>query len=246
MSIDFPYSVEPAKSNRASCKVCKQKIDKDALRIGTETMGAGDYTMTSWRHIECQKNPKRGLDSLDDLKGFASLTAEQQAAVKKWFESGPAASPKKRSAEELDDVQTLDPKKMKAGELKAACKKHDLDATGTDAELKERLEEVVERAAHEAKYKALSVAALKDLLRANGALLGGAKDELVNRCVDHKMFGCLPRCPQCGGGTLKVNYASLYGHGGMGNFYCPGTYDGESFHRCSFAAKAIARVPWVE
>ena len=77
-------------------------------------------------------------------------------------------------------------------------------------------------------------------------LLGGAKDELVNRCVDHKMFGCLPRCPQCGGGTLKVNYASLYGHGGMGNFYCPGTYDGESFHRCSFAAKAIARVPWVE
>ena len=55
-----------------------------------------------------------------------------------------------------------------------------------------------------------------------------------------------PRCPQCGGGTLKVNYASLYGHGGMGNFYCPGTYDGESFHRCSFAAKAIARVPWVE
>ena len=49
MSIDFPYSVEPAKSNRAACKVCKQKIDKDALRIGTETMGAGDYTMTSWR-----------------------------------------------------------------------------------------------------------------------------------------------------------------------------------------------------
>ena len=49
MSIDFPYSVEPAKTNRASCKVCKQKIDKDALRIGTETMGAGDYTMTSWR-----------------------------------------------------------------------------------------------------------------------------------------------------------------------------------------------------
>ena len=49
MSIDFPYSVEPAKSNRSSCKVCKQKIDKDALRIGTETMGAGDFTQTSWR-----------------------------------------------------------------------------------------------------------------------------------------------------------------------------------------------------
>ena len=61
MSIDFPYSVEPAKSNRSSCKVCKQKIDKDALRIGTETMGAGDFTQTSWRHLECQKKPKRGL-----------------------------------------------------------------------------------------------------------------------------------------------------------------------------------------
>jgi len=33
------YLVEYAKSNRAGCKVCKGKIDKDELRIGTEAPG---------------------------------------------------------------------------------------------------------------------------------------------------------------------------------------------------------------
>ena len=248
MSIAYPYSVEPAKSGRAGCKVCKQKIEQGALRIGTTSEGAGDYMMVSWRHLDCQKKPKRGLDSLSDLQGFGALSAADQALVKQWFEAGPANSPKKRSAEELDAAVALEPKKMKAGELKQACQKHGLDATGPPAELKERLEEVSERAAHEAKFKALSVDGLKDQLRANNAPVGGNKTELVNRCVDFKMYGVLPVCPSCGGGRVKVNYPknAIYGHGGMGNFYCPGYHDGDSFHRCGFAATAIARIPWVE
>ena len=54
---DTTYSVEYAKSNRAACKVCKAKIDKDALRIGTTAPGPGDYMMTSWRHLEYVARP---------------------------------------------------------------------------------------------------------------------------------------------------------------------------------------------
>lgn len=33
MAEDLPFQAEYAKSNRASCKACKEKIDKDSLRI---------------------------------------------------------------------------------------------------------------------------------------------------------------------------------------------------------------------
>jgi len=45
---------------------------------------------------------------------------------------------------------------------------------------------------------------LKQLLEANDQLKGGTKPVLVARCADGKLYGGLPRCPQCGGGKLKV------------------------------------------
>ena len=34
----------------------------------------------------------------------------------------------------------------------------------------------------------------------------GDKSELVDQCVDHRVYGLLPRCPECKGGTLKVRW----------------------------------------
>lgn len=34
MNTDLPYIVEYAKSNRSSCKACKENIGKDSLRMG--------------------------------------------------------------------------------------------------------------------------------------------------------------------------------------------------------------------
>jgi hypothetical protein len=48
--------IEPAKSGRASCRSCKEKIEKNAARLGIETeMTRGDNTFTStkWYHLEC-------------------------------------------------------------------------------------------------------------------------------------------------------------------------------------------------
>ena len=54
------YVLENAKTGRSSCKGCKEKIPKGALRVGTESDN-GEYTMCSWRcaNAACFKIPKR-------------------------------------------------------------------------------------------------------------------------------------------------------------------------------------------
>ena len=42
-------------------------------------------------------------------------------------------------------------------------------------------------------------------------------------------FSCLPRCPECGGGKLKVIYASEWCHNGEGEYYCPVRYSHNAF-----------------
>lgn len=53
------YNVEPAKSGRSSCKKCKEKIEKDEIRIGTNRTTADDIVMTSWVHAKCFTLPKK-------------------------------------------------------------------------------------------------------------------------------------------------------------------------------------------
>jgi hypothetical protein len=58
------------------------------------------------------------------------------------------------------------------------------------------------------------------------------------------MYGALPRCPDCGGGILRVRYPSKWGHQGQGNFSCPGYYDDDTFRRCPFASTDVERPAW--
>ena len=111
---------------------------------------------------------------------------------------------------------------MKPAELKAALAAYGLDAGGKKkAEQVELLSEVQKRQVTEAKYSSLSGALLKDMLRLNTQKVSGTKDELVERCVDCFMYGCLPRCPDCGAARLRVHYPSSFGHGGQGHLRLP-------------------------
>jgi hypothetical protein len=60
------------------------------------------------------------------------------------------------------------------------------------------------------------------------------------------MFGALPRCPECGGGILRVYYKEKFGHGGQGSFSCPGFFDDDVFKRCAFKSDCVERLPWQE
>lgn len=248
------YCVEYAKSNRSQCKGCKAKIDKDVLRIGISVEGAGDYLMTSWRHLECVKRPKpgKGLDSLDELSGLTAISADDRSKVETWFAQAAAApaaksAGKKRAAEDDPAVSPLgDPKKMKIGELKEALAAAGLPTAGKKGELVKALEPVFQRQEVEKAYSTLSGDKLKAMLQLNGQKKSGNKDELIERCVDGKLYGALPRCPECGGGILRVAYMSKYGHNGQGRFSCPGYFEDEAFVRCGFSASQVDRMPWQE
>jgi len=237
------YCVEYAKSNRSSCKgTCKAKIDKGAIRIGTTKPGPGDYDMTSWRHLECQKKPK-DLASVDDMSGLLALSEADQQKVEAWLNGG---TPKKRSAEELDADAALDPKKMKVGALKKTLEQRGVADVGAldKAGMQGMVDEVKQRAEAEAVYAKMNIPQLKAVLGANGQLKGGTKGELVERCVDGKLFGALPKCSLCGGGTLRVVYNQKIGHGGVGRYSCPGYFDDDHYVRCSFKAETAERIPW--
>jgi len=53
------HVIEYAKSGRAKCKKCKEKIEKDEIRFGHETSNAFSDSAIGWYHMKCaaQKVP---------------------------------------------------------------------------------------------------------------------------------------------------------------------------------------------
>ncbi len=52
----MPDLIEESKSNRATCRTCRQKIDKGVLRFGEETVNtfsSDGGTSYFWHHLEC-------------------------------------------------------------------------------------------------------------------------------------------------------------------------------------------------
>ena len=184
---------------------------------------------------------------------FATIVAEQLGKNPKFktpvVESGGSSVGKKGVCDgtgtEFIDIGNAS-SRMKVKELREALTSLGVPAEGKKKDLVQILDEVVERAAAHALYQTLTVPALKDLLRENRQLLSGNKTELLERCVDGKLYGALTRCPECGGGRLRVHYPSQYGHGGQGEFHCPGFYDDDHYQRCSYTSHHVTRDPWRE
>jgi len=66
---------------------------------------------------------------------------------------------------------------------------------------------------------------LKALLRLNAQVVGGTKPELLKRIFDCVEYGCLPKCPTCGGGRMKSEGVL---------FRCPGFMEDTDFQHCGF------------
>lgn len=49
---DKKYTLEISKSNRAECKKCNKKIDKDVLKVGV-TVASRKDAFTKWHHVQC-------------------------------------------------------------------------------------------------------------------------------------------------------------------------------------------------
>ncbi|XP_047526673.1 poly [ADP-ribose] polymerase [Vanessa atalanta] len=79
---DLPYQVEYAKSGRASCKACKNKIDQGVLRIAIMVQSAfHDGKQPNWHHEECFFK-KKCPGSIAEIANFNKLKNDDQVRIK--------------------------------------------------------------------------------------------------------------------------------------------------------------------
>ena len=79
------HTIEVAKTGRAGCRACKQKIEKDTLRFGEEVMNAfAEGTAYNWFHLTCaaEKRPVELKSALDAYSGEVPQRAEIDALMK--------------------------------------------------------------------------------------------------------------------------------------------------------------------
>jgi hypothetical protein len=82
----MPNVIEEAKSSRATCRTCRQKIEKGALRFGEETPNQFDAdggTSYFWHHLLCAAQKKSALlrPVLEAFTGEIPNRAEIDAAL---------------------------------------------------------------------------------------------------------------------------------------------------------------------
>ncbi len=75
-----PWKVEPAKSSRATCRSCGQKIMKGELRIGEPSFYEG-HVSYKWHHLQCGAYLVKGKNPTEII-GFDQLNEEQQREFK--------------------------------------------------------------------------------------------------------------------------------------------------------------------
>ncbi|MBK7858044.1 MAG: hypothetical protein IPJ65_05345 [Archangiaceae bacterium] len=91
--------IEESKSNRATCRTCRQKIDKGVLRFGEETPNQFDAEAGAsymWHHLLCAAQKKGALlkPVLDAYAGEVPNRAELEAAIAAPPKGGAGAGPK--------------------------------------------------------------------------------------------------------------------------------------------------------
>jgi len=79
---DLPFKAEYSKSNRAACKKCKEKIEKDVLRMAVMVQSYQfDGKTPNWFHYECFWDRARPKD-VSEVFGLENLRWEDQEKVK--------------------------------------------------------------------------------------------------------------------------------------------------------------------
>lgn len=182
------FGIEYAKSGRAGCKGCEQKILKDEVRIkktvfDTEVgMKYGGQPL--WHHITCfaQIRGELGwLASGDMLPGFKSLSKEDQKTVKDALpeikaEDVPDA--KKPKLEKKNEEEKAEDKEL-AEKMKAQSKKLFKFRDNIKSEM--------------------SKAEILELLKVNKQLPTSDGEKLLDQIADMLTFGAIDKCSMCKG-----------------------------------------------
>lgn len=197
------YGIENAKSGRAVCRGCEQKILKDQVRICKKVydteVGMKYGGQSLWHHVECFAQLRGELgwfDSGENLPGFKSLNSEDKKSVKNSLpaiksEDVPAA--KKAKLEKLDDED-----EESAKELEKKVKQQTTKLFEFRDQVKENLQ----------KKEMLS------LLEYNGQEpFREDLEKLLDQVSDLLTFGALLPCPECKGCQILFHNAGYMCNG---------------------------------
>ncbi|XP_057662049.1 poly [ADP-ribose] polymerase [Diorhabda carinulata] len=177
------FRIEYAKSGRAGCRGCEQKILKDELRISKkdfETEVGRKYGgQDMWHHVSCFAQLRSDLgyfESGDKLPGFKGLSKDDQENVKKQI-----------VAIKQEDVPPV--KKMKTED--------DVDKKDNEYREQNKLMYKYRDSLDELGSKTKTV--LIQLLEYNNQKPLTGKDRMLDQVADAMTFGALEPCDSCKG-----------------------------------------------
>eukprot|EP01118_Nematostelium_gracile_P011538 TRINITY_DN410_c0_g2_i2.p1 TRINITY_DN410_c0_g2~~TRINITY_DN410_c0_g2_i2.p1 ORF type:complete len:229 (+),score=82.45 TRINITY_DN410_c0_g2_i2:35-721(+) len=205
------FRVEYAKSNRSSCRACKQKIEKDSVRFGIkEVSDKFDGEIDTWHHAACFFKKKPGT-KVSQLKGFSTLRPNDQPKIKKFCGEETGEKRKAKEEDEEDEDEKKPKKKQKKGEKEE--KKEEVDP---DAKKIWEMRDLV--------IGFCTTKDMKEILDLNKQYSKGGKEDLALRIADGIVKGALPQCPECKNGALSFS---------EGKYKCK--HHATEWSRCTYA-----------
>ncbi|XP_061389126.1 poly [ADP-ribose] polymerase [Musca vetustissima] len=212
------FGLEYAKSGRAACRGCEQKILKDQIRIrktvyDTEVgMKYGGQPL--WHHVECFAQLRGELGWFvagENLPGFNSLSAEDKEIVKK-------ALPAIKS-EDMPETKKIKLEKLKEEDGESEKKLKDQS---------KRLYKFRDRVRDEMHKKDII-----ELLQDNGQdPVQGDSEKLLDQVADLLTFGAIDSCPECKGCQLLFHKSG---------YLCNGSLT--EWTKCTYNIKEPKRTP---
>ncbi|XP_044292076.1 poly [ADP-ribose] polymerase 1 [Varanus komodoensis] len=221
------FAVEYAKSNRSSCKGCKQKIEKGQIRISKKMVHPEKPQLgiiDNWYHPTCFVSHRAELGflptfSASQLSDFVHLKAEDKEVLQKQLPAVKKEGKRKGDDVDANAVSKKKPKKEKDKQMKQ------------EKLLKEQTE-LIWNIKDELK-KACSNNDLKELLIANKQEVPSGESAILDRVADGMAFGALLPCEECKGQFVFKGDA----------YYCSG--DITAWTKCVAKTQTPNRKEWV-
>eukprot|EP01013_Petalomonas_cantuscygni_P038468 TRINITY_DN69614_c0_g1_i1.p1 TRINITY_DN69614_c0_g1~~TRINITY_DN69614_c0_g1_i1.p1 ORF type:complete len:289 (-),score=28.80 TRINITY_DN69614_c0_g1_i1:517-1332(-) len=248
------WEVDRAKSNRSKCKLCKNTISLNEVRLGWTTE-PDDHWGTNWGYFHplcaVRKQHMKGFHEVDfdDLKGFDTLSSAEKKELRKVFE-GKKPMKRKRDESSSDSSASSDSSESDSGSSSSSSDSaSDSDSSSSSsssddgptsktmpqkkrprksAALAGRTLTAAEQTAYEEaaeRFGKMKVPEIAALLQKNGMKKGGTKGEVQERAAYAVALGVPPKCPVCFGGLLQFDP-------GQRAFNCRGYFDDDKYVPC--------------
>ncbi|MCO5611892.1 hypothetical protein L7F22_066151 [Adiantum nelumboides] len=249
--VDGEFAIESAKSSRAACKSCSEKIEKGQVRVSTMVTSEGSKfrgKVPAWRHAKCFFELNWWKEPLEELPGWEELSIKDQKTVQELVNPGaPVAknvvslkeTPKhkgtKRKGKEQDEQSAT------GGQIKRGRKK-EVQLEPENVKLvpdKQKGNDNIKQLEIQSKAlwtikdelkKNVDTSELREMLEENGQDTSGSEYDLRERCADGMLFGALGPCPTCSG--------PLEFHGGQ--YRCRGNLS--EWSKCTYTTRSPERL----